>query len=207
MFTGIISDVGIVREVSARDVGVRVRIGCGYDPDTIAIGASIACGGPCLTVVETASDPAGSAFDVELSTETLERTTAGSWAPGTRVNLERAMRAGDEFGGHMVTGHIDAVIEISNRRDEEDMARFTFRLPETVRRYVAPKGSVTLDGTSLTVNEVGPDSFGVMIVPHTLVVTSWGERGRGDMINLEVDLVARYLERLLAARTEKDNPS
>lgn len=207
MFTGIISDVGVVREVRERQAGLRFRIGCGYDTDTIAIGASIACAGPCLTVVEKGEDSHGAFFDVDVSTETLARTTAGRWVPGTRVNLERAMRAGDEFGGHMVSGHIDAVAEVTSRRDEGDMARFTVVAPSSVLRYVAPKGSVTLDGTSLTVNDVGEDGFGVMIVPHTLAVTSWGERSSGDAINLEVDLVARYLERLVALRLQEERLS
>jgi riboflavin synthase len=198
MFTGIVTDVGDVVAVAPLEAGVRLRIATAYDPETIAIGASIACSGPCLTAVERGIDGNRAYFDVEASTETLARTTMGEWRPGTRVNLERALRMGDELGGHMVTGHIDGVARIAGRADEGGMARFTFEAPPELARYVAQKGSVGLDGTSLTVNGVDGHRFDVMIIPHTLAVTTWGERRAGDSVNLEVDLFARYLERLRA---------
>lgn len=196
MFTGIVTDVGEVLRVSPLPSGVRVRIATADDPATIAIGASIACAGPCLTVVATGSDGGRNWFDVEASTETLARTTLGDWHPGSRVNLERALRVGDELGGHIVTGHIDGVAEVLERREEGGMARFEIEAPAALARYIAEKGSVALDGTSLTVNEVDGPRFAVMIIPHTLQVTTWGALRPGDRLNLEVDLFARYLERL-----------
>lgn len=196
MFTGIVTDVGEVREVRPLASGVRIRIATAYDPDGIDIGASIACSGPCLTVIERGVDGNRAYFDVEASVETLDRTTMGSWGEGTRINLERALRMGDELGGHMVTGHVDGVAEIVARTEEGGMARFTFRAPSNLAHYIAEKGSVCLDGTSLTVNSVAGEEFSVMIIPHTLTVTTWGDRREGDHVNLEVDLFARYLERL-----------
>jgi riboflavin synthase len=196
MFTGIVTDVGEVLAAAPREAGKRFRIATSYDPDTIAVGASIACGGPCLTVVGRGKAGDRSFFDVEASTETLARTTLGAWTPGTHVNLERALKLGDELGGHMVTGHIDGVAAILDRADEGDMARLAFEAPPELARYIAEKGSVCLDGTSLTVNAVAGRRFDVMIIPHTLGVTTWGERRAGDRVNLEVDLFARYLERL-----------
>lgn len=196
MFTGIITDVGEVREVTPREAGVRLRIATSYDPETIMLGASIACSGPCLTVVERGIAGNRGFFDVDASSETLARTDMGAWGPGRRINLERALKLGDELGGHMVTGHIDGVATIVERRDEGDMARFTFEVPGDLARYIAEKGSVCLDGTSLTVNSVQGTQFDVMIIPHTLAVTTWGERREGDSVNLEVDLFARYLERI-----------
>jgi riboflavin synthase len=196
MFTGIVTDVGEVLAAIPRAAGMRFRIATDYDPETIAIGASIACAGPCLTVVERGAAGNRFFFDVEVSTETLARTTLGGWAAGTRVNLERALKLGDELGGHMVTGHIDGVAAILDRSDEGDMARFAFEAPAELARYIAEKGSVCLDGTSLTVNAVAGRRFDVMIIRHTLAVTTWGERRAGDRVNLEVDLFARYLERL-----------
>lgn len=196
MFTGIVTDVGEVLAVTPREAGVAVRIATAYDPETIAIGASIACGGPCLTVVERGMAGNRRFFAVEASSETLARTTLGDWAGGTRVNLERALKLGDELGGHMVSGHVDGVATIVERREEGDMARFVFEVPDDLARYIAPKGSVALDGTSLTVNGVEGRRFDVMIIPHTLAVTTWGERRPGDRVNLEVDMMARYLERL-----------
>ena len=196
MFTGIVTDVGEVVGVAALPAGVRLRIATAYDPETIAIGASIACSGPCLTAVQRGRQGDRGYFDVEASTETLARTTMGEWRPGTRVNLERALRMGDELGGHMVTGHIDGVARIVDRRDEGGMARFAFEARPELARYIAQKGSVGLDGTSLTVNGVDGSRFDVMMIPHTLAVTTWGERRAGDLVNLEVDLFARYLERL-----------
>ncbi len=199
MFTGIVTDIGEVLTVAAREAGVRVRIATAYDPDTIAIGASIACGGPCLTVVERGLAGNRGYFDVEASTETLARTTLGDWRPGTRVNLERSLKLGDELGGHMVAGHVDGLATIVERHDEEDMARFVLEAPEPLARYIAVKGSVSLDGVSLTVNAVEGRRFEVMLIPHTMAVTTWAERRAGDRVNLEVDLVARYLERLHGA--------
>jgi len=198
MFTGIVTDVGEVLSATPRAAGMRFRIATSHERP-IAVGASIACSGPCLTVVERGAAADRLFFDVEASDETLARTTLGSWSVGTRINLERALRLGDELGGHMVTGHIDAVAAIVDRRDEADMARFVFEAPGNLARYIAEKGSVCLDGTSLTVNSVEGSRFEVMIIPHTLTVTTWGERRAGDRVNLEVDLFARYLERLRSA--------
>lgn len=196
MFTGIVTDVGEVLAVTQRETGTRFRIGTNYDPDGIAIGASIACGGPCLTVIERGITNNRAYFDVEASPETFERTTIGAWAKGTRVNLERSLKLGDELGGHLVSGHIDGVAKIVERRDEGDMARFVFEAPPELARFIAEKGSVALDGTSLTVNGVDGARFGVMTIPHTLAVTTWGERRAGDAVNLEVDTLARYVARL-----------
>jgi riboflavin synthase len=185
-----------VLAVAPRAAGTRFRIGTTYDPDTIALGASIACGGPCLTVVERGIAGNRSHFDVEASPETLARTTLARWVPGTRVNLERPLKVGDELGGHIVSGHIDGVATIVERHDEGDMARFLFEAPAELARFVAEKGSVALDGTSLTVNRVEGRRFDVMVIPHTLAVTTWGERRAGDEVNLEVDTLARYVARL-----------
>ncbi len=196
MFTGIISDIGTVRAISPLDAGIRVRIGSRYDPATIAVGASIACSGACLTVIEAGRDDAGGYFDVEASSETLARTTLADWALGSKVNLERALKAGDELGGHIVNGHVDGVARIVSRREEGDMAHFELEAPPALGRYIAEKGSVALDGTSLTVNAVDGNRFAVMLIPHSLAVTTWGSRRAGDSVNLEVDLFARYLDRL-----------
>ena len=196
MFTGIVTDVGQVLAATRLSAGMRFRIATTYEPDSLAIGASVACSGPCLTVVERGSAGSRGFFDVDASTETLERTTLGRWSAGTRVNLERALKLGDELGGHMVTGHVDGVALIAERRDEGGMARFAFEAPQSVARFIAEKGSVCLDGTSLTVNAVEGRRFEVMIIPHTLAVTTWAERRPGDAVNLEVDLFARYLEQL-----------
>jgi riboflavin synthase len=196
MFTGIVSDMGEVLAIQPLAAGIRLRIGTGYDPESIALGASIACSGPCLTVVERGAAGGRAFFDVEASTETLARTTIGAWPIGHRVNLERALRMGDELGGHLVTGHVDGVATVLDRGDEGGMARFTFEPPKALARYIAEKGSVSLDGTSLTVNHVQGSRFDTMMIPHTLAVTTWGERKPGDKVNVEVDLFARYLERL-----------
>jgi riboflavin synthase len=196
MFTGIISDIGEVLAVSDIPAGKRFRIATAYDAETIEVGASIACSGPCLTVVERGASKGRGFFDVEASSETLSRTTLGGWKPGRRVNLERALRMGDELGGHLVTGHIDGKAKIVERRDEGAMAKFILESPKNLARYIAEKGSVCLDGTSLTVNGVAGTRFDAMVIPHTLAVTTWGERREGDEVNLEVDLLARYLERM-----------
>jgi riboflavin synthase len=197
MFTGIVSDVGRVSATARRGGGARIRIASFYPAGTIAIGASIACAGPCLTIVDAGRlADGGSFFDVDASAETLACTTLAGWRDGTRVNLERALAAGDELGGHLVTGHIDGMAEIVSRDDEDGTARFVFAAPEHLARFIAEKGSVALDGTSLTVNRVEGNRFAVTLIPHTLKVTTWDERGPGDRVNLEVDLIARYLDRL-----------
>jgi riboflavin synthase len=196
MFTGLVSDVGEV--IAAEDRGDlrRIRIACNYPADSIAIGASIACAGPCLTAVAVGQAGNRTTFDVDTAAETLKRSTAGTWRIGTRLNLERALKIGDELGGHIVTGHIDGVGTIAARRSFEGMADFEIEAPHEIAHFIAAKGSVTLDGTSLTVNEVAGDRFTVLIIPHTLTVTTWGERCEGDPLNIEVDLMARYAARL-----------
>ena len=195
MFTGIVTDLGTVRSAAAAD-STRFEIATAYDMETVAIGASIACAGPCLTAVAIGEADNRTSFDVDAAAETLARTTAGEWRVGTRLNLERSLRIGDELGGHLVTGHVDGVATIVARRAFDGMARFDIEAPHDIAHFVAAKGSVTLDGTSLTVNEVSGDRFSVLIIPHTLAVTTWGERGEGDRLNIEVDLMARYAARL-----------
>lgn len=200
MFTGIVTDIGEIVAVEQRAEGLRrVTIGCAYDRASIAIGASIACAGICLTVVERGRSGDRAWFDVDASTETLAVTTMRDWRVGTRVNLERSLTLGQEMGGHMVTGHVDGVAEIVERREQGGMAVFSFRVPAEHARFVARKGSVALDGTSLTVNAVEGDRFSVMLIPHTLAVTTWGGRQAGDRVNYEVDLMARYVARLAEA--------
>ncbi len=196
MFTGIVTDVGEVLKLAPRETGVRARIATSYDAAAIDIGASIACGGPCLTVVERGAEGGRGFFEVEASPETLARTTLGTWRAGTRINLERSLKLGDELGGHMVSGHVDGIATIAERRDEGDMALFAFEAPADLSRFIAEKGSVALDGTSLTVNAVNGRRFEVTIIPHTLQVTTWGARKTGDPVNLEIDVVARYVARL-----------
>jgi riboflavin synthase len=196
MFTGIITDVG---EVVARDGG-RFTIRCSYPPAGIAVGASMACDGCCLSVTSVAPSGAGSAFTVDASNETLSKTTTAEWWPGRRINLERSLKMSDELGGHVVTGHIDGVARIVDVRADGQSRRFTFEAPEHLALYIAPKGSVALDGTSLSVNEVAANRFGVNIIPHTLTVTTWAAKSAGEGVNLEVDLFARYVARLLEAR-------
>ncbi len=200
MFTGLISDVGRVETSEGHGALRRLRIASAYKADTIVLGASIACGGPCLTVVASGPREEGSWFEVDVGAETLARTTAGAWRPGTRLNLERSLRVGDELGGHIVTGHIDAAVEVVAVEAFEGMVRFVLRAPEALSRFIAEKGSVCLDGTSLTVNGVDGDDLSVLLIPHTLAVTTWGERQVGDRLNLEVDLMARYAARLSAKR-------
>lgn len=196
MFTGIVTDVG---EVVQREGG-RVAIRSSYPAAGIAVGASIACDGCCLTVTRASPEAAGSVFSVDVSNETFSRTTLGAWAPGRQVNLERALRAGDELGGHLVSGHIDAVARIVSATADGDSRRLTFEVPGAVVRYIAEKGSVALDGTSLTVNEVLGSRFAVNLIPLTLTQTTWGRKKPGDEINLEVDLLARYVARLMESR-------
>jgi len=191
MFTGIITDIGALRDVEQRG-DLRARIGCGYDTNTIDLGASIACDGVCLTVVALGDDW----FDVDVSGETVSKTNLGTWAQGRRVNLERALKVGDELGGHIVSGHVDGLAEIVAMADEGDSTRVTLRAPEDLARFIASKGSVTLNGTSLTVNEVSGCDFGINFIPHTKQMTTWGDAAVGDMINLEIDTLARYVARL-----------
>ncbi|MBA1157261.1 riboflavin synthase [Microvirga mediterraneensis] len=208
MFTGIVTDVGeIAAAEGAQGTLKRLRIHSSYDPATIALGASIACGGPCLTVVAVGAREGGCWFDVDAAAETLDRTTVGDWRAGTRINLERSLKIGDELGGHIVTGHVDGVATIVAKESitaGDDpwgpTARFTIKAPHALAPFIAEKGSVCLDGTSLTVNSVNDDMFSVLIIPHTLTVTTWGDRQVGDKLNLEVDLMARYAARLADAR-------
>ncbi len=200
MFTGIVNDLGEVLEVDEKAEGLRrLTIACGYDPKTIDIGASIACSGPCLTVVERGRRGNHGFFAVDIAAETLRVTTTGAWQRGTKLNLERSLRLGDELGGHLVSGHVDGVADLMARDHLPDMARLTLRAPTALSRFIAAKGSVALDGVSLTVNEVDGDAFSVLIIPHTLQVTTFGSLRAGARLNLEVDQMARYAARLLAA--------
>jgi riboflavin synthase len=200
VFTGIVSDIGEILDVSEQAEGLRrLTIGCGYDPETIDIGASIACSGICLTVVARGREAGRAAFSVDAAAETLRVTTAGSWRRGTKLNLERSLRLGDELGGHLVTGHVDGIAELLARDELPEMARLSLRAPAALARFIAPKGSVALDGVSLTVNEVDDDRFSVVIIPHTLKVTTFGALRAGARLNLEIDLMARYAARLLQA--------
>ena len=196
MFTGIVTDVGRVLALEQQG-DLRARIATRFDTARIDIGASIACEGVCLTVVALGQTPENW-FDVQISAETVTATNIGrsGWAVGKRLNLERALRVGDELGGHIVSGHVDGVAEVTAMREEGDSTRFTFRAPEALARFIAPKGSVALNGTSLTVNEVEGCDFGVNIIPHTKAVTTWGETRVGDLVNLEIDTMARYVARL-----------
>jgi riboflavin synthase len=197
MFTGIVSDIGVI---AARD-GTRLRIASHYDPATLIEGASIACDGCCLTVTRFGDNAgAGSLFEVDVSNETAARTALGAWTEGTRVNLERPLSLGDELGGHLVTGHVDGVARIVERSPDGDSARFVLDAPVEFAHFIASKGSVALNGASLTVNEVDGKRFGVNIIPYTLTHTTWGDRKAGDLVNLEVDLLARYVERLATGR-------
>ena len=204
MFTGLVSAIGTVVSVSEGEGLRRLTIRAHYDPATIALGASIACSGPCLTAVAVAPADGGCDFCVDAAAETLARTTVGAWIAGTRINLERSLKVGDELGGHLVTGHVDGLAEVVARETVTagawgPSARFSLRAPAALSRFIAEKGSVSLDGTSLTVNAVEGDVFSVLLIPHTLQVTTWGERRVGDRLNLEVDLIARYAARLTEA--------
>ena len=201
MFTGITTDVGEVIAVEPRAEGLRrLKVACAYPRESIAIGASISHSGVCLTVVETAAAGNRTAISVDAAAETLRMTTAGAWKQGTRLNLERALKVGDELGGHIVAGHVDGTAELASRKNLTDMARLTLRAPRELMRFVATKGSVALDGVSLTVNEVTADTFSVLIIPHTLSVTTLGLAQTGDALNLEIDLMARYAARLMETR-------
>jgi len=197
MFTGIVTDLGEVMVVRARGEGLRrLKIACHYDRASIAEGASIACSGVCLTVVGTGEEDGRTWFAADAAEETLKVTTVGGWRHGTQVNLERALKHGDELGGHIVSGHVDGLAEVLTREDGVDSARLTLRTPALLARFIATKGSVTLDGVSLTVNLVEGDTFSVLIIPHTLKVTTLGSVRPGAVLNLEVDMMARYAARL-----------
>jgi riboflavin synthase len=196
MFTGIITDIGEITGVTPRDGGTRFRIATAYDYDGIAMGASIACSGVCLTVVDKAEAAGRDWFEVEAWEEALRLTTASAWNVGTRINLERSLKMGDELGGHIVTGHVDGLAKIVERRSEGDAVRFVLEAPAALARFIAQKGSVALDGTSLTVNKVEGSRFDVLLIEHSLMVTTWGDRQAGDRVNIEIDPLARYVARL-----------
>ena len=191
MFTGIITDIGTIARLEQRG-DLRARIETRYDTTGIDIGASIACDGVCLTAVALGQGW----FEVEISAETVSKTNLGTWAEGRRVNLERALKVGDELGGHIVSGHVDGLAEVIAMQDEGDSTRVRFRAPAALAGFIAPKGSVALNGTSLTVNEVEGTEFGVNLIPHTKAVTTWGQTRVGDKLNLEIDTLARYVARL-----------
>lgn len=198
MFTGLVSDIGEIVAVRERAEGLRrLAIACHYPRASISEGASIACAGVCLTVVETAEERGRASFAVDAATETLKMTTAGRWHTGKRINLERALKLGDELGGHLVAGHVDGIAAVTGRDELTEMLRLVLRVPQELTRFVAPKGSVALDGVSLTVNEVAGNTFSVLIIPHTLRVTTLGELAQGAEVNIEIDLMARYAARLI----------
>lgn len=193
MFTGIITDLGTVASVDATEGGTRFEIQTAYDTSTVDIGASIACNGCCLTAVALGDDT----FSVDVSRESLDRTTLGAWQKGRKINLERSLKLGDELGGHLVSGHVDCVGAVADVRPDGDSTRFTIRVPVDFVKFIAEKGSVAIDGVSLTVNEVSDDTFGVNIIPHTGEVTTFGGLKAGDAVNIEIDMLARYVARLL----------
>ena len=194
MFTGIVTDIGEIRDLEQRG-DLRARIATNYETPGIDMGASIACDGVCLTVMGLGSDW----FDVEISAESVSKTNISAWSVGYRVNLERALKVGDELGGHIVSGHVDGVAEVVSIRDEGDSTRVTLRAPAELAKFIAHKGSVALNGTSLTVNEVKGNEFGINFIPHTKQVTTWGDVQEGDRVNLEIDTLARYVARLAEA--------
>lgn len=193
MFTGLITDLGEIKDVSVGGGGTRFVIATAYDTSTLDTGASIACNGCCLTAI----DLKPGSFAVDVSHETLDRTTLGGWQTGRRINLERSLELGDELGGHLVSGHIDCVAEVTEARPDGDSVRFTFKVPAAFAHFIAEKGSVAVDGVSLTVNEVTDTTFGVNIIPHTQQVTTFGALRAGDTVNIEIDMLARYVARLL----------
>ncbi|MBN9062095.1 MAG: riboflavin synthase subunit alpha [Rhizobiales bacterium 65-9] len=208
MFTGLVSDVGTIIAAEGDSATLRkFRIETSYDPASIELGASIACAGVCLTAVDRGAEGNMRWFEVHAAAETLSRTLARDWSVGARVNLERSLRVGDELGGHLVTGHVDGVADIVRREDITDgsgpwgaTAKFIIRPPRDLMRFIAEKGSVSLDGTSLTVNEAQGDWFSVLLIPHTLAVTTWGDRRTGDRVHVEIDMLARYAARLMEAK-------
>ncbi|MCI4679145.1 riboflavin synthase [Rhodoblastus acidophilus] len=206
MFTGLISDVGTLLSVEPRGDLKRLRIASHYPHDSLAMGASVAHNGVCMTLVGFGPRAEGDSYvswhEADAAAETLAVTTAGAWAPGEKINLERALRIGDELGGHLVSGHVDGVATIASRRDFDNMAHFEIEAPKALAKFIAEKGSVALDGTSLTVNKVEKTRFTILLIPHTLEVTNWGGRMAGDKINIEVDTMARYAARLAEAAGE-----
>jgi len=201
MFTGIITNVGVVVEREMHG-DLHLAIACSYPSETIEIGASIACSGVCLTVTSRVAHNGGSIFTIEASGETTAKSTLGDWKKGTRINLERSLRAGDELGGHLVSGHVDCAATILSIEPEGDSRRFRFVAPDEFSPLIATKGSIALNGTSLTVNDVDGPEFGINIISHTLTVTTWGDCEPGEKVNLEVDLLARYVARLLEERNK-----
>ena len=204
MFTGIITDIGTVRSAEQR-ADLRLRITTAYDPATIDLGASIACSGVCLTVVDKAPDADDSWFAVDISQESVSRTAADHWAEGARLNLERALRMGDELGGHLVTGHVDGIATVLDLRPEGGSTRISLQVQRDLGRFVAPKGSITLDGVSLTVNDVddaddGSTHFTINLIPHSAEHTTMGSLGIGQPVNVEIDVLARYLKRIEDSR-------
>jgi riboflavin synthase len=198
MFTGIVTDVGELVALRARGEELyRLKIACSYPRSSIVEGASIACAGVCLTVVGIGEEDRRTWFAVDAAAETLRLTTVGRWRHGSKINLERSLKVGDELGGHIVAGHIDGLATVLERQDMTEMARIALRAPAPLARFIAPKGSVALDGVSLTVNEVSDDVFSVLVIPHTLKVTTLGAWAVGNEVNLEVDLMARYAARLM----------
>ena len=195
MFTGIITDVGRITSLEQRG-DLKARVETTYDADNIDLGASIACNGVCLTVIDKGQSEDKDWFDVEISAESVSKTNIGDWQVGSPINLERALKVGDELGGHIVSGHVDGVAEVVSVSDEGDSTRVRFKAPDDLARFIASKGSVALNGTSLTVNEVEGTEFGVNFIPHTKTVTTWGGVDVGDRINLEIDTLARYVARL-----------
>jgi len=195
MFTGIVTDIGDVRAVEMRG-DKRFVIGCSYSADKIAIGASIACSGVCLTVTDKGTDPNGDWFSVDASAETCSLTTAANWQARTKLNLERALKVGDELGGHIVTGHVDGLGTLRKSEKDGDSTRYSFEAPATLSQFIAKKGSVTIDGVSLTVNSVEGNQFGINLIPHTQAETTLGGLATGDTVNLEIDVLARYVARL-----------
>ena len=202
MFTGIITDVGEVVAIETRGSALNLAIACSYPAESLPLGASVCHMGICLTVTSLKQNADHTLITVDASGETLARTTIGAWRVGQKLNLERSLRIGDELGGHIVTGHVDGVAEIVSREDRDGTAWFVFRAPRELAKFIAEKGSVGLDGTSLTVNGVTGDTFTVTMIPHTLAVTTWGGAKAGDRVNLEVDMMARYAARLAEAKAE-----
>jgi riboflavin synthase len=198
MFTGLITDIGDVVGIENAGALHRLTVACAYRAASLKLGASMACAGPCLTIVKIAQKKGRTLFDVDVGAETLARTTAASWRIGTRLNLERSLRVGAEIGGHLVSGHVDGVARVLSRRDFDGMAQFEIEAPHSLAKFITEKGSVSLDGTSLTVNAVHDNRFDVLLIPHTLAVTTWGATAAGDTVNIEVDQMARYAARLAA---------
>jgi riboflavin synthase len=201
MFTGIVTNVGEVRSVNPRTNNLhRITIACDYPRAGLVDGASVACSGVCMTAVGAGEEGGRTWFAVDAADETLRVTSVGRWRHGTRVNLERPLKLGDELGGHLVAGHVDGLAQVVSRDDMTDMARFVLRAPAELARFIAPKGSVALDGVSLTVNDVASDTFSVLIIPHTLQMTTFGALRQGDDVNLEIDTMARYAARVMDTR-------